>query len=263
MVSIRALLDGTAALSRFDSASSTAASGIGLVLGIWVGAVLLVAGGTRLAATRGGRTQHLLDRVLDVLAPGLAGRVLRTALGLGGVLTGVLGSGLVSPAASTAALAPPTPGPAPAGPGRHGSPAVGHPAVGHQAVGHQAVEHQAVGHPAVGHPGPAGGRPDTRNLTDDTDLWPLSTRARGPVDPLGPLGFGGDPDGQRSEVAPGTEVVVRRGDTLWSIAARELPRTAANGRVEARWHRWYEHNRAVIGADPDLLLPGQVLRAPS
>ncbi len=58
------------------------------------------------------------------------------------------------------------------------------------------------------------------------------------------------------------EVVVRRGDTLWSIAARQLGPDASEAEVAAAWPRWFSANRHVVGSDPDLLLPGQVLRAP-
>jgi hypothetical protein len=57
-------------------------------------------------------------------------------------------------------------------------------------------------------------------------------------------------------------VVVRAGDSLWSIAARELGPSATNEAIAARWHDWYAANRHVIGNDPDLILPGQVLRTP-
>lgn len=229
MVIIWAVLDGAAPLSRLDSGLSAATSGICVALGIWVVTVLLVASGTRLAATRGGRTHRLLDHALGVLAPGVAGRLLRTALGLGGLVTGVLGSGLASPAASIAAPAVSTPGPAPAAP-----------------------DPTAYRAPAAGHEPPRLG----------SDLWPLSPPARGQVDSLGLPGFWATPDRPLPTGAPLAEVVVRRGDTLWSIAARQLPASAAATRIDALWHRWYERNRAVIGADPDLLLPGQVLRAP-
>ena len=57
-------------------------------------------------------------------------------------------------------------------------------------------------------------------------------------------------------------VVVQRGDTLWSIAARRLGPRAGDAAIAASWPRWYAANRSVIGADPDLILPGQQLRAP-
>jgi hypothetical protein len=60
--------------------------------------------------------------------------------------------------------------------------------------------------------------------------------------------------------------VVLRGDCLWDIAAAHL--TAEDGSpptdaviVEAVT-AWWTTNRSVIGPDPDLLLPGQVLHPP-
>jgi len=58
-------------------------------------------------------------------------------------------------------------------------------------------------------------------------------------------------------------VVVRRGDTLWAIAARHLGPGATDAEVAEQWPRWWHANRSRIGADPDLLLPGQVLVPPS
>ncbi|HET6986358.1 MAG TPA: LysM peptidoglycan-binding domain-containing protein [Kribbella sp.] len=58
-------------------------------------------------------------------------------------------------------------------------------------------------------------------------------------------------------------VVVEAGDSLWSIAARELGPHAGAEAIAARWPEWYAANRQVIGSDPDLILPGQVLRIPA
>lgn len=57
-------------------------------------------------------------------------------------------------------------------------------------------------------------------------------------------------------------VVVLRGDTLWSLAARHLGPAAEAADIDAEWHRWHEANRAVIGDDPHRILPGQQLRPP-
>jgi nucleoid-associated protein YgaU len=57
-------------------------------------------------------------------------------------------------------------------------------------------------------------------------------------------------------------VVVRRGDTLWSIAARHLEPTAAAADINIAWHQWFAANREVIGDDPGLILPGQLLSPP-
>jgi hypothetical protein len=61
---------------------------------------------------------------------------------------------------------------------------------------------------------------------------------------------------------PPGEVVVHRGDTLWSVAARHLGPGATDAEVARAWPAWFEANRAVIGDDPDLLRPGQRLRPP-
>jgi len=58
------------------------------------------------------------------------------------------------------------------------------------------------------------------------------------------------------------EVVVRRGDSLWAIAARHLGHDASDAEIARAWPAWFEANRRVVGDDPDLLRPGQVLRAP-
>lgn len=57
-------------------------------------------------------------------------------------------------------------------------------------------------------------------------------------------------------------VVVRHGDTLWSLAARQLGPDASDAEIAAWWPRWWKANRALIGSDPDRLLPGTRLLAP-
>jgi len=56
--------------------------------------------------------------------------------------------------------------------------------------------------------------------------------------------------------------VVHRGDTLWSLAAAELGPGASAVAIADRWRQVYQRNRGVIGADPDLIRPGQLLRLP-
>ena len=68
-----------------------------------------------------------------------------------------------------------------------------------------------------------------------------------------------------------TDRVVLRGDCLWDIAAgwlaaqRTDPDAAAvsDADVLAAVQAWWQANAAVIGPDPDLLLPGQVLTPPA
>lgn len=63
----------------------------------------------------------------------------------------------------------------------------------------------------------------------------------------------------------GAHVVVR-GDCLWRIAERRLAADAGHApspaEVATAVQAWWAANAAVIGPDPDRLLPGQVLRPP-
>jgi hypothetical protein len=66
--------------------------------------------------------------------------------------------------------------------------------------------------------------------------------------------------------APGDHVVLR-GECLWSIATADLRARTGTDPTDAEVTdavgRWWAANAAVIGADPDLLLPGHVLRPPA
>ncbi len=54
--------------------------------------------------------------------------------------------------------------------------------------------------------------------------------------------------------------VVRPGDSLWSIA-RAHPRPTTS--IDQRWRAIWRANRAVVGDDPGLILPGQALHLPT
>lgn len=58
-------------------------------------------------------------------------------------------------------------------------------------------------------------------------------------------------------------VRVEHGDTLWSIAARELGPGASTAEISTAVKRWYETNLSTIGPDPDLILPHQQLTPPT
>jgi nucleoid-associated protein YgaU len=57
-------------------------------------------------------------------------------------------------------------------------------------------------------------------------------------------------------------VTVRPGDSLWLIAARRLGVGATPRQIDAAWREWYAANQALIGADPNVIHPGQVLVDP-
>ncbi|MGH3355846.1 MAG: LysM peptidoglycan-binding domain-containing protein [Nocardioidaceae bacterium] len=52
-----------------------------------------------------------------------------------------------------------------------------------------------------------------------------------------------------------TSLEVRRGDTLWSIAARHLPPGTTDAEIAAAWPVWFDANRARLGPDPHLIHP--------
>jgi len=53
---------------------------------------------------------------------------------------------------------------------------------------------------------------------------------------------------------------VQVGDSIWSIAADRLGPNASVASVNAAWHQIYAANATVIGSNPNLLRPGQVLK---
>jgi resuscitation-promoting factor RpfA len=70
-------------------------------------------------------------------------------------------------------------------------------------------------------------------------------------------------DGRSGRATTPDAVVVAPGDCLWTIAARAIGPSATDAEIAATWPRWYARNRGVVGADPDLLIPGTVLRPPA
>ncbi len=64
-------------------------------------------------------------------------------------------------------------------------------------------------------------------------------------------------------VRPAGTVVVRPGDSLWTIAARELGPRASQVAIDRRWPHWYAANADRIGPDPGLIRPGLHLQTPT
>ncbi len=97
----------------------------------------------------------------------------------------------------------------------------------------------------------------------DVPDWPASAAVADPV-PDWPTGTESVPDAPAAPSA--ADRVVVRGDCLWHIAADsllgELGRLPTDSEIATAVHAWWTANADVIGPDPDLLLPGQVLRPP-
>lgn len=111
-------------------------------------------------------------------------------------------------------------------------------------------------------PAMAGVLPQQRPAASTLDLdWPVASEpsARTPTQATRKPSAAGADDGTSER----REVVVLRGDSLWTIAQRHLPPGATDAQIAADWPRWYSANRSVVGADPNLLLPGQRLVPPA
>ncbi|GAB3545523.1 LysM peptidoglycan-binding domain-containing protein [Arthrobacter tumbae] len=60
-----------------------------------------------------------------------------------------------------------------------------------------------------------------------------------------------------------TEIVVQPGDSLWTLAARQLGPAASDAKIAELWPQWFAANRDVVGDNPELLQPGQILHPPT
>lgn len=98
---------------------------------------------------------------------------------------------------------------------------------------------------------------------------PATGTATTPAAPAAPPGTAtpppstAQPSGAADAPAAAETATVRPGDSLWSLAAARLAGRPTDAEIAAAWPRWYEANRDVVGPDPDLLLPGQVLTVPT
>lgn len=235
----------------FEDHLAVAANTTGLIVVTWwalsfliaVTAALLERSGSRRAAVAAGRFSPAFMRRLALAAVGLQ--------------------------LATAPLAHAGPGPGAPAPAPHIPPAVA--AAWTPTGGALDGTAPATGTPARG-PGPAaasGPSPDPAPRPSVSSVRsrilgvdPHWTPAPPPVDPgaLAPLPL--RPPPQQPAVGAG-EVTVRAGDSLWSICAAELGPLASDVDIALAWPRLYQANRKLIGSDPGLLLPGQVLRLPA
>lgn len=122
---------------------------------------------------------------------------------------------------------------------------------------HPAPSFPSPGWPATAPAGPSTGETATHTIPTPVPGW---TPRRPPARQQG------DPHlltGRQRTVDKEPAVVVRRGDSLWSIAAARLGPHATAGEVARAWPRWYTANADDIGTDPHTLLPGMRLTPPT
>lgn len=237
----------------------------------WAGLVLGVGVITRLPGRPGRRAYRLLPRI----APASVGRLVLAAVGVS-LIAGTACAAPASPGATVSAAtasAAPTPVPAPAS----GSFAIDWPATSPS----PAPNSSAATPPAATSSSTASSVP-TPAATAPTSTAAPSTAAPSTVAPPTAIPSPGgatasSPSGQPSAeassasatesagapTASGETVTVHAGDSLWRIAADALGPDATATEVDNAWRAWYFVNREVIGDDPDVILPGQSLLAPS
>ncbi len=217
---------GWVALSRPSADAAdillTIVAALGFVLTLWLGAATVL---SVLAQLPGAFGQACAD-----VAARVAPATVRKATA---VLLGTTVAAAVAP--GTAAAAPPAP--------------TRHPV---------AVSLLEAGAPAVSVPDPGFGPAQAGALVADPGFRPPAPAAPPVPATLGPLATGGG----RVATSVDDQYVVRRGDTLWDVAARHLGPRGSVAAIAREWPRWYAANRAVIGADPHHIEPGQRLRAP-
>lgn len=208
------------------------------LLAAWLLATVVLALAAHLPGT-GGRAASLAVRGVAPLA---VRRAVEVALGLT-VATGALGATAAAASSGSGLPAPPvaavsTPPAEPDG----GTPPVD-------------LDWPATGEPPAAQPQPA---------ATPTDVAVVRVgEAAPPVHDAVPDAVRGAPLPSGTGVE---QVVVQRGDTLWDLAESALARQSghdpSNAQVAAAWPQWWAANRAAVGADPDLLLPGTTLRPP-
>ncbi|WP_459278779.1 LysM peptidoglycan-binding domain-containing protein [Arthrobacter sp. TMS1-12-1] len=237
-------------------------SGIGVaVVGVWL-LLFLVAVLAELLQRRG---PSAAATCASRCAPAVMRRLAAALLGV---------NLLAAPAMAEAATA------GPERPPRYGAtltaldgPALG--AIGHAAAAGASGTSDGGPHPASGAAvGPSDRQgaeepsPPTVRDTPDAASLPTPPSASPPVSPAWkpvPLAVDGNPllREQTRNTVDAAEVVVAPGDSLWSITGAHLGPLATAADIAEAWPAWYDTNRAVIGIDPSLLLPGTVLRAPA
>jgi hypothetical protein len=231
--SLPAVLDGSA---DQDGALTALAALLGLALTGWLALAVVATILSELLPSTGGTVVGLARWLSRVITPA----VLRQMLAI--VITGALVSG-TAPARATV----PTPAPV---------------ATVSAAASLEDARRLDPG-------GPAGDGSVTSGLDPGWASTPWSRHQESPSPTRSATTFSsldpswGAPDRVRAGSYPDEKITVRRGDTLWAIAARYLGPAATDAEIAETWPHWFTANRATIGPDPDRLAPGQRLHPPA
>ncbi|MFL6162788.1 MAG: LysM peptidoglycan-binding domain-containing protein [Jatrophihabitantaceae bacterium] len=242
-----------------DAAVSTAAGALLWVTAAWL-AVALIA---TLIATLTGRQHGLLATISHRATPALLRRLVIASTGASIALTPIT--------ALAAGAGPGGAGPTAIPTGVSSSALTNPPARGQ--AGSTAAQLPPVGWPIDPVPAalspPHWPRDQTSSMSDrdHSGLSPAATMpVRPPIEPTTqPPATGRTPalplDPEPAQ--PAGSVLVRPGDSLWLITAQRLGPAASESQIAVGWPYWYRKNRPVIGRDPNLLRPGELLSAPA
>lgn len=116
----------------------------------------------------------------------------------------------------------------------------------------------ASGDTGAGAPGiPAASIVTVAQTTTSTPA-PTAAPTRSATPEAGPA-----PAGVPSRQVPARTVTVQAGDSLWRITAGLLPAGSDDARIAATWPLLYAANRDVVGPDPGLIHPGDILTVPT
>ena len=208
------------------------AAGVLAAAALWLTAAWLALGlCASVLAGAPGATGRMADQLARAVLPRALYRAAAAAVGLGVVLTPVA-AGAYAPARQV-------------------------PAPGRSAIG---VSAPSPGAPSATLPAPV--LPSSPSSPSSPSRPPAHPPARHPSPPSSPSPPPPPPQSP-PPAGSGQQVLVRPGDSLWRIAAQHLPPDAPPAAIARAWPRWYATNRAVIGADPNRIMPGQELHAPA
>lgn len=225
---LRLLRGGTTPGADPAGAIAGLAAVLASLIAAWLTLCLALAVAAELPGTVGETARHARDRITPVMVRRWA------AIVLGASVTATFVPGTAVSAVRSSADPAPGPGFSTSRPAPTTLPAAGFAA----APSTTSVTHR-TGTSSPG-PGWVPRRPVTRGRTDPQLLT-----------------------GRQRAVGGEQEVAVRRGDTLWSMAAARLGPDATDAEIARAWPRWHAANTSVIGRDPDHLLPGTLLTPPS
>ncbi|OMH35170.1 LysM peptidoglycan-binding domain-containing protein [Tersicoccus sp. Bi-70] len=224
---LEAVASGNAPL---EIAVGAAVSAIGIAITGWWVLCLVVTTGVELRRRRAGRASGAPSLLTPVFMRRLVGALLSAHLmaGTAGTAGAAVDAGPTIPVVAAAPVASASPFPASAVPAMFLSPAA------------RAASVVPASDPAPG-----------------ADPWFV---------PRAPALEDGAPlvrPPSRDDAAPANTATVVAGDTLWTLAARQLGPLATDLQIARLWPRWHALNRDLIGADPGMIRPGQVLRVPA